>query len=180
MSIITPSDPCEDFETPRKVFDPLHAEFQFDLDAAASERNALCPVYLDKAMDALTMDEWPGERVWLNPPYGKELKFWVAKAYEQAFGYHKLVVALIPGHIGEAWFHDFIYDARFEKDQHHEDASPWRMGVWVRVLRGRVTFGLPPEQIAARVAKRKAEGKKGSGIGSCRFPLLVVIFDGRR
>lgn len=171
MSIIIPADPCEDFETPRKVFDPLHVEFQFDLDAAASERNALCPVYLDKAMDALSLEEWPGETIWLNPPYGKELKHWVAAAAYQAITHDKRVVLLIPGHTGEDWFHTWIYDAP------GECWRPWVDGV--RFLRGRVTFGLPPEQIAERVAKRKAEGKKGSGIGSCRFPLLVVIFDGR-
>ena len=39
--------------TPDSVYKPLHAEFQFTLDAAASEDNAKCAMYYDQALDGL-------------------------------------------------------------------------------------------------------------------------------
>ena len=158
MSIVIPSDQTECYETPRKVFDPLNAEFCFDLDAAASEENALCPVYLTEEDDALAMKEWPGTRCFLNPPYGKKLKLFVRKAFEQAFLFHKLVVLYIPAHTSEAWFHTFCYE--------HD-------GIQIRFQRGRTTFGLPDWM----KEYRKQQGKKP--LSSCRFPLIVVIMDGR-
>lgn len=151
MSIIIPSDPCEDYETPRSVFDPLNAEFEFDLDAAASATNALCPYYLTKKDDALSNrskeEGWPGERIWLNPPYGKQLKFFVAAAFWQAFARYKLVVLLIPSHTAEGWFHDYV----------------WVNGVEIRFIRGRLRFRLPDCRTT-----------------SARFGSMIVVMDGRR
>ena len=39
------NDSIDDRETPPCVFDPLHAEFQFTVDAAASHCNTKCALY---------------------------------------------------------------------------------------------------------------------------------------
>lgn len=72
------SDSCE-WGTPRPVFDFASRVLGgFDIDAAASAANKLCPVYFSKEDSAFTRpwaDFWKGHTgtlpsVWLNPVYG--------------------------------------------------------------------------------------------------------------
>lgn len=92
------------WKTPPEIFDPLHREFNFDLDAAADAETAQLDHYLT---DALDLVEWPGQRIWLNPPYGRLLEPFVRKAAGQSeFG--KLIVALIPFRCRAAWWHECV------------------------------------------------------------------------
>jgi len=65
-----------DWITPRFILDRLG---EFDLDPCAHPQQ---PWPTARTMSALPVDglsiEWKG-RVWLNPPYGKETKFWLAR-----------------------------------------------------------------------------------------------------
>ena len=70
--------------TPQDFFDKLNAEFNFDLDVCATQDNAKCPRYFTKLDDGLAQ-EWRG-KVWMNPPYGREIGKWVEKAKESARG----------------------------------------------------------------------------------------------
>ena len=92
------------WRTPPEIFSPLMAEFQFDLDAAADEQTALIHPYLN---DALNLSDWPGYRVWLNPPYGRALERFVRRAAQEAHK-GKLVVALIPLRGRAAWWHEAV------------------------------------------------------------------------
>jgi site-specific DNA-methyltransferase (adenine-specific) len=89
--------------TPPEIFDPLNAEFGFDLDAAADEETKRLPNYLH---DALGPDPWPGHTVWLNPPYGRNLDPFVRRAAHEAK--LKTVVALIPFRCRAAWWHECV------------------------------------------------------------------------
>ena len=103
-----------DWQTPRALFEQLHAEFGFTLDAAASAENALLPTFLTEADDALSR-VWRGT-VFCNPPYGQfELPKWVAKAREEAASGRALVVMLLPARTSSAWFHDYcgVAEMRF-------------------------------------------------------------------
>ena len=77
-----------DWRTPPRLFKWLDREFGFDLDldAASSADNALCGKHLTKFDDALTTD-WSefGEPpvVFVNPPYGRGIGAWIAKAAEE-------------------------------------------------------------------------------------------------
>ena len=66
------SSECEHWGTPDAPWQELHAEFDFGLDAAASDENAKLPFYITKEQDALTQD-WAalsgGRFVWINPPF---------------------------------------------------------------------------------------------------------------
>lgn len=65
------------------------------------------PSFLSQYDDALGVLDWPGERIWLNPPYGKKLEPFVRRAaIEAAKG--KLVVALIPFRCRAAWWHECV------------------------------------------------------------------------
>jgi phage N-6-adenine-methyltransferase len=107
--------------TPPEVFDPLHAEFAFTLDPCATAASAKCPRFFSEAENGLEQS-WAGERVFMNPPYGREIYAWTRKAREEAER-GALVVGLLPASSDLAWWHDDVV-GRAE----------------VRYIRGRVRF----------------------------------------
>lgn len=111
-----------EWETPQELFNAIADEFgPFDLDAAASRSNRKCELYLTREDDALACP-WTG-KVWLNPPYGRQIGAFVEKAAISAkAGAH--VVCLLPARTDTAWWHDIV-------DTHADH---------VRFLRGRVQF----------------------------------------
>ena len=113
--------------TPRDFFDKLNDEFNFGLDAAALSTSTLVPDNWygpdhpdPAARDALRID-WKhnsrGKPIWLNPPYGRAIKHWVAKAdYESKQG--ATVVCLVPARTDTIWWHNYCinaYEIRFIK-----------------------------------------------------------------
>jgi len=113
-----------EYPTPDWLFKKLDEEFHFDLDPAATPENAKCPNYYTKEQDGLRQP-WYGN-VFLNPPYGKEIKKWMKKAYEEVKVYKRanVVVALIPSRTDTSWWHDYVMKA----DE-------------IRFIRGRLRFG---------------------------------------
>lgn len=103
-----------DWQTPPDIFEPLHREFDFTIDAAASAENALCARYWTIEDDALSKS-WAGERVWCNPPYGREQVDWIEKAAQREAD---IAVLLIPARTDTAVWHDFIFplaEVRFRR-----------------------------------------------------------------
>lgn len=91
--------------TPQETFDRLDAEFgPFDLDVCATPENAKCKNFYTRAEDGLAQP-WRG-KCWMNPPYGREIKLWMRKAYEESRK-GALVVCLIPARTDTAWWHDY-------------------------------------------------------------------------
>jgi site-specific DNA-methyltransferase (adenine-specific) len=109
------------WRTPPDVFDPLHAEFGFTLDPCATHLSAKCARYFTEAENGL-IQSWGTERVFMNPPYGREIYAWARKAHEAA-ALGALVVGLLPASTDLSWWHDHIV-GRAE----------------VRYIRGRVRF----------------------------------------
>lgn len=93
--------------TPQALFDALHAEFRFTVDAAASDANAKLPRYWTQHDDGL-LQPWAGERVFLNPPFGREIARWTRKAKREVQRECPLVVMLIPARTDTAWWHDDV------------------------------------------------------------------------
>lgn len=112
----------EDWATPQDFFDTLNAEFHFTLDACANDQNAKCPAYYTKEQDGLAQP-WMGT-VWCNPPYGREIGAWIAKAYTSACIFGAVVVMLLPARTDTVWFHTWVY--------------PYAE---IRFIRGRLKFG---------------------------------------
>ena len=94
-----------EWETPQEFFLELHREFDFTLDPCATQENAKLPKYYTKEENGLSKN-WDGERVFMNPPYGREIARWVQKAYESK----ALVVGLLPARTDTQWFHNWIYN----------------------------------------------------------------------
>ncbi len=105
--------------TPQKVFDALHAEFNFTLDPCTDGTNAKCPVFFTPDDDGLAQS-WAGHTVFMNPPYSANAA-WMRKAYEESV--MSTVVCLVPARTDTRWWHE--YAAKGE----------------VRFLRGRLKFG---------------------------------------
>ena len=135
--------------TPPEFFAKLNDEFNFTLDAAALRSSALVPNYLGPdheygwRQDALTV-EWDGASeggaVWLNPPYGRAISKFVAKAdAESKKGI--TVVCLVPARTDTRWWWDSCI--------HHE----------VRFIKGRIKFsGAGPAPFPSAVVVMKAKG----------------------
>lgn len=94
--------------TPQSFFDELNNEFNFTLDPCATKENAKCNKFYTKEQDGLKQD-WSGERVFCNPPYGKVIGDWVRKCYEESKKSNTTVVALIPARTDTRYFHEYIY-----------------------------------------------------------------------
>lgn len=101
---------CDTWATPPALFMALHREFDFTSDVAASDAGhdaALLARYFTKQQDALAQS-WAGERVFCNPPYGRDLDKWCAKARHEAHDEGALVVYLLPARTGNRWFHEHV------------------------------------------------------------------------
>ena len=118
------SSTTNEWETPQDFFDKLNEEFHFTLDPCATPQNAKCKKYYTVKEDGLKQD-WQGETVFCNPPYGRAIKDWVRKCYEESKKPNTIVVMLIPARTDTTYFHDYIYHKAKE----------------IRFVRGRLKFG---------------------------------------
>ena len=100
----------DDWETPRELFDRIDAIWHFTVDAASSDSNALCERHFTAESDGLSQD-WGGERVWCNPPYGRGIKDWIRKGFEESRKPGTVVVMLVPARTDTAWYHDYVSQA---------------------------------------------------------------------
>ena len=92
--------------TPHEIFDPLNSEFNFTLDPCATAETAKCKLFFTEEEDGLKQS-WAGHRVFMNPPYGREIYAWTKKASSEA-ECGTLVVGLLPASCDLAWWHDDI------------------------------------------------------------------------
>ena len=111
------SSKTNEWSTPQDFFDELDKEFNFTLDPCATSENAKCTKYFTVEDDGLKQD-WSKDTVFMNPPYGREIKYWVQKAYEESLK-GATVVCLIPARTDTAYWHNYIFgkadDIRFIK-----------------------------------------------------------------
>ena len=100
------SDSSE-WSTPQKLFDSLNEKYHFTLDPCSTDENAKCEKHYTKEQDGLKQD-WTGETVFCNPPYGRESWKWCKKCCEHALN-GGTAVLLIPSRTDTGWFHDWIW-----------------------------------------------------------------------
>lgn len=129
MTAYMPQAKTDDWATPQALYDDLDDEFQFVVDAAASSKNYKAPNWfgLDHPLathqDGLSAD-WSkyGGAVYVNPPYGRGLTWWVNKAFVES--QKQIVVMLLPVRTDTHWFHEWIYP-----------------NAEIRFIKGRVKYG---------------------------------------
>jgi phage N-6-adenine-methyltransferase len=96
----------DEWETPQELFDRLDERHgPFTLDVCATPGNAKCDRFFTRADNAL-MHPWEGV-CWMNPPYGRDIGLWVAKAYDTARVGHT-VVCLLPARTDTIWWQRFV------------------------------------------------------------------------
>ena len=122
MNRVLFSSKSDEWTTPNDLFNKLDKEFNFTLDAAASEENHKCSKYYSIKDNGLSAS-WGGETVFCNPPYS-DIGSWVKKCFYEALNPGTTIVLLIPSRTDTKWFHKYIYN-RSE----------------IRFIRGRLKFG---------------------------------------
>ena len=110
------------WETPIDFFNKVNEEFNFDIDVCATEATAKCDMYYTPEIDGLKQ-EWRGT-CWMNPPYGREIKKWIEKAYKESTK-GAIVVCLIPARTDTKYWHEYIFPYASE----------------IRFIKGRLKFG---------------------------------------
>jgi phage N-6-adenine-methyltransferase len=114
-----------DWGTPQSLFDAYNDHYRFTVDGAAHAGNAKLPRYFGVGGErpcGLEAD-WTGERVWLNPPYGRRLtKLWVEKAANSGA---EVAVLLLPVRTDTRWFHENLYR---------------KLNVQIEFIKGRIKF----------------------------------------
>lgn len=110
-------DNSDSWATPKSLYDPLHAEFNFDFDPCPLELGEITP-----ENDGL-LKEW-GRVNFVNPPYSRALKeAFVIKAIQESKK-GKVCVMLLPVSTSTKLFHGVILPEKPE----------------IRFLKGRVKF----------------------------------------
>jgi phage N-6-adenine-methyltransferase len=100
--------------TPKDIWESLSKEFQFTLDACASDKNFLCSKYYTKETDCLKQD-WTGEVVYLHPLFDMH----IGKFVEKAFNSKCTTVMLLPASTHTRYFHSFIWDMENNKPRNN-------------------------------------------------------------
>lgn len=114
----------DNWSTPDDFYEMLNSEFEFTLDPCADDDNHKCNKYFTIFDDGLKQD-WGGNNVFCNPPYGKDIKKWVKKCHEESKKPNTNIVMLIPARTDTSYFHEYIYNKASE----------------IRFLKGRLKFG---------------------------------------
>jgi len=121
-SAVHHSSATPEWSTPQDFFDKLNREFNFTLDPCATTENAKCKYFFTFEQNGLYQD-WSMQRIFMNPPYGREIREWMAKAYD-AWKHGSTIVCLVPARTDTSWWHDFAMKA-----------------TEIRYIRGRLKFG---------------------------------------
>ncbi len=109
------SSNSNEWRTPENLYEKLNEEFKFTLDPCCTKENTKCKKFYTIEKDGLKQD-WSMDTVFMNPPYGREIKHWIKKAYEESLK-GATVVCLIPARTDTSYWHDYCFkgDVRFLK-----------------------------------------------------------------
>ena len=117
------SSETNEWSTPIDLYNSLDEIYNFTLDPCSTKENAKCDKFFTIEDDGLKQD-WSKDTVFMNPPYGREIKDWVKKAYEESIK-GATVVCLIPSRTDTKYWHDYIFPYSRE----------------ITFLKGRLKFG---------------------------------------
>ena len=139
----------QDWETPKELFDDLNNEFDFELDAFASDKNAKCKHYFTEKDDSFQQDWTRYKSIFINPPYTSKVQDEVLKKINDTISHPDwkgVIVLLIPARTDTKRWHDYIFNKADD----------------IRFIRGRLRFEVD-----------------GIPRGSSTFPSAVIVYDSR-
>lgn len=113
-----------DWAPPWPLFRELDARFgPVELDVCATAQNSKCQNFFSPEDDGLHQ-VWHGV-CWMNPPYGRALPHWMAKAVNEIkMERAERVICLLPARTDTAWWHRYVLPFAAE----------------IHYLRGRIRF----------------------------------------
>ena len=147
------SSVSNEWETPQDLFNKLNNKYHFTLDPCSTDYNHKCAKYYTIETDGLSKD-WSGETVFVNPPYGRAIKKWVKKCYDENKNNNTKIVMLIPARVDTSWFHDYIYN------------NPKAKTIFIR---GRLKF------LNRMLPSYREDGN--FKLSPAPFPSMIVIFE---
>ena len=126
-----------DWKTPKSLYNALNKKFNFDFDPCPSN-----PEFNGLAID------W-GNCNFVNPPYGKQIKNWIKKAYIESKN-GKVSVLLIPSRTDTRYWHDYVMKANqvwFIKGRlkFDDQNSPAPFPCSIVIFNGNKDVDVPPE-----------------------------------
>jgi phage N-6-adenine-methyltransferase len=152
----------KDWQTPAQLFEFLASLYgPFDLDPCGAVGSYASEHCADYWTEGGLEQPWWG-RVFVNPPYGPELRLWVPKCRREAeLGNAERVVALLPARTDAVWWHRDVAGRRWAdgRDSLGSMRSFDGPAAEVLFLRGRVRFTVP-----------------GRRSVSATFPSVVVVW----
>lgn len=112
MPLQKPGYSKQDYGTPPELLAAVRQILsikQFCIDLAASEANAVCPLYYSKENSAFE-HEWDHVVgwAWCNPEFG-EITPWVQKASESRGS----IAMLVPASVGSNWWRDYVHEQAY-------------------------------------------------------------------
>lgn len=143
-AVLHPEEDPDERYTPWTFFIPLDQEFNFTVDACATQESRKAPVFWTKEQNGLAQS-WKGARVWCNPPYS-DIRPWVEKAWQAEA---ELVVMLVPAWTDRQWWHELVEPFRdrdgiyFAPFKPAGDPFSRCATLSTRFVPGRVKFGFP-------------------------------------
>lgn len=115
----TQTNDSDEWRTPTWLFNLLNEEFNFLIDVAATDENALCSKWFTEADNGL-VQKWSGI-CYCNPPYSKAAA-WFKNAWSEAALGHATTVMLVAARTDTRYWWDYATKAE------------------VRFLKGRLKF----------------------------------------
>jgi site-specific DNA-methyltransferase (adenine-specific) len=105
------SSKSAEWETPQKLYNMLDSIFHFTLDPCATSENSKCKKHFTREENGLKKS-WKGQTVFMNPPYGKDIKKWIKKAYEESRSSNTTVVCLLPARTDTKYWHEYCMKSK--------------------------------------------------------------------
>jgi phage N-6-adenine-methyltransferase len=134
------SSKSNEWATPTSLFEKLNRTFNFTLDPCSTDENHKCDNYYTKENNGLVQD-WSGESVFVNPPYGRQIGKWIEKSFNESRKKGTLVVCLIPARTDTIYWHTYCMRAheiyfikgriKFENKEHKPSPAPFPSAVVV-------------------------------------------------
>lgn len=131
------SSKSNEWSTPQSYFDSVRLEFwEFDLDPAADETNHKAARFFTIADDWLSQSWfW---KVWCNPPYGRDLRKWVKKCFDESRGGGGVHIDM-PTHSSQDRY-QLLSRFHIQQTRRRDSLYSWASQVWRFKERGTVSF----------------------------------------
>ena len=99
-----------EFGTPLELVKRVERDLdiRFTLYPAASDALHVAPKYFTQETNGLARS-WTDENSWLNPPYGRVIGDWMAKAASEGKHGFSQVMALVPARTDTAWWQEIVW-----------------------------------------------------------------------